>query len=92
MVSEPAPGWFCTMTVGLPGMYFGRWRASSARVDVIARADADADHEAHDLALVEGGDVVLRLGRRDGGTSAQREQSFLMASAPRIVAVLMRRF
>ena len=24
MVSEPAPGWFCTMTLGLPGMYFGR--------------------------------------------------------------------
>ena len=24
MLSEPAPGWFCTITVGLPGMYFGR--------------------------------------------------------------------
>jgi hypothetical protein len=29
MVSEPAPGWFCTMICGFPGICFDMWRASS---------------------------------------------------------------
>ena len=48
------------MIVGLPGMCLTMWRASSARVDVVAGADADADDQADGLALVEVGDVVLR--------------------------------
>ena len=29
MVRLPAPGWFCTITFGLPGMCAERWRAKA---------------------------------------------------------------
>ena len=30
------------------------------RVDIVTRADADADHDAHRLAAIEVGDILLR--------------------------------
>ena len=69
MVRLPAPGWFCTMMVGLPGMCVGQVARQQPGVDVVARADADADHQADGLALVEGGDVLLRERRRSWQSS-----------------------
>ena len=49
------------------GNVLGDVARQRARVDVVARADADADHDAHGLAFVEGGDVLLRLGALAAG-------------------------
>jgi hypothetical protein len=49
----------------------GQMAREQPRIDVIARADADADHEPHRLASEEGGDVLLR----DGGRGESYEQS-----------------
>ena len=57
-----APGMFCTTTVGLPGMWRPRWRASSARIDVVAAAGREADHDPHGLALVEARGVLRDAG------------------------------
>jgi hypothetical protein len=46
------------------------------RIDVVARADADPDHEPQRLAVEEGGDIFLRERRATGdkrhGESKQR--------------------
>ena len=46
------------------------------RIDVVARADADADHEPQRLAAEEGGDVFLRTRRASGDKGhGESEQS-----------------
>ena len=56
-------------------------------IDVVARADADADDEAQRLALEERGDVVLREGGRGNGkcelNSEQKFSSFFFLGASR---------
>jgi hypothetical protein len=60
----------------------GQVARKQARIDVVARADADADHEPQRLAVEEGGDVfLLRAGARDGGEEdEQGEQRSLHSS------------
>ena len=75
MVRLPAPGWFCTITVGLPGMCLPQMALQHAGGDVVAGADVDADHDADGLALVEIGDALLRQRRRgEAGNASQNQQ------------------
>ena len=46
----PAPGMFFATIVGWPGMWRPRWRASVARIDVVAAAGRCADEEIDILA------------------------------------------
>ena len=61
----------------IAGNVFRQVAGQQPRVDVVARADADADDEPHHLALVEGGDVVLRRGgqRGEAMTSSARSDA-----------------
>ena len=44
----------------------GQVARKQPRIDVVARADADADHESQRLAVEEGGDVLLGKRRATG--------------------------
>ena len=57
-------------------MCFGHVAGEQPRVDVVAGADADADHEANILALVEVGDVLRRQLGSGGKQKRQRQQQF----------------
>ena len=61
----------------IAGNVFRQIAGQQPRVDVVARADADADDQAHHLALVEGGDIVLRRSgqRRRAATTMQRKSA-----------------
>jgi hypothetical protein len=59
----------------------GEVPGDSARVDIVARADADADHDAHRFAAIEVGDILLRQ-RRSGEYDGQRQQGDLHWLSP----------
>ena len=59
----PAPGMFCTTTVGIAGNMAAEMTADEPRIDVVAAARPIADDQRHRFSAVEIGDRV-GLGRQ----------------------------
>ena len=63
----------------------GQVARQQPRIDVVARADADADDEPERLAAEEGGNVVLLRNRGSGGreeNEQRKQRSFHCRAAP----------
>ena len=64
----PAPGMFCTMTVGLPGNVLADVTGQHARVIVVTAGRREADHDGESLAF------EIIVGARRGNQRQQAEQ------------------